>query len=143
MHRSPCRCFVVSRLSSLVCSPPKRAFSPLKMQFALAVFDAVALELGGTRLVLPEYFHEGTRRKSKCRRCRFRVAVLCRHDVKNVGDEQRKLRVARLDVPVAPWKFHLDFGRCLADIQCKCHLHAVQCVNFILFCAPAFGRLNF
>ena len=146
MHRSPCRCFVVSRLSSFVCrlsSVARRAFSRLKMQLALAVFDAVPLELCCTRLVLPEYFHEGARRKSKCRRRRFRVAILCRHDVKNVGDEQRKLRVARLDVPVAPRKFHLDFGRRLADIQRKSHLHAVQCVNFILFCAPAFGRLNF
>ena len=86
------------------------------MQLALPVLDSVALEFRGTRLVLPEDFYERTRREPECCCRRFRIAVLCGHDVKNMRDEQRKLRIARLDMPVAARKFHLDFGRSLADI---------------------------
>ena len=108
------------------------------MQLAFAVFYAVALQLRSAGLILSKYFHECARTKPKCcRRC-FRVAVLGRHNVKNMRDEQRKLRIARLDMPVAAREFHLDFGGCFADIQRKSHLHAVQCVNFVLFRAPAF-----
>ena len=108
------------------------------MQFGFSVFNAVALQLCGTSFILPEDFHKRTRAKPERRRRGLGIAILCRHDVKDMGDEQRKLWIARLDMPVAARKFHLDFGRSFADIQRKCHLHAVQCVNFVLFRASAF-----
>ena len=115
----------------------------LKMQLAFSVLDAVALELGGARLVLPENLHERAWAQSERRRCGFRIAVLLRHDVEHVGDKQRKLRIARLDMPVTARESHFDIGGRFADIQRQCHLHAVQCVNFVFFRAPAFGRLYF
>ena len=115
----------------------------LQVQLAFAVLHSVPLELGGARFVLPEYLHEGARGEPKCGRRGFRVAVLGRHDIEYVGDEQRKLRVAWLDMPVASRKFHFDIGGCFADVQRKSHLHAVQRMNFVFFCAPAFGRLYF
>ena len=95
------------------------------MQFGFPVFDAVALELCCTGLVLPENFHECTRAKPERRGCGFCIAILCCHDVKDMGDKQRKLRIARLDMPVATRKFHLHSRRFFADIQRECHLHAV------------------
>ena len=115
----------------------------LQVQLALAVFHAVPLELGGACLVLPENLHEGAWAKPERGRSGFRVAAFLRHDVEYVGDKQRKLRVARLDMPVASRKFHFDIGGCFADVQRKSHLHAVQRMNFVFFCAPAFGRLYF
>lgn len=108
------------------------------MQFAFAVFYAVALQLRCACLVLPENLHEGAWAQPERCSSGFRVAAFLRHNVKNMRDEQRKLRVARLDMPVAARKFHLDFGGRFTDIQCKSHLHAVQCVNFVLFRASAF-----
>ena len=86
------------------------------MKLAFAVLLAVSLELGGTGFVLAENLHEGAWREPECRSCGFGIAVLGRHDVKDVGDKQRKLRVARLDMPVAAREFHLDFGRGFADV---------------------------
>lgn len=108
------------------------------MQLAFAVLYAVALQLCSAGLILSEYLHEGARGESKCGRRGFRVAVLSRHNVEYMRDKQRKLRVARLDMPVAARKFHLDFGGRFSDVQCKSHLHAVQCMNFVLFRASAF-----
>ena len=113
------------------------------MQLALAVFDAVALELCGARLVLAENLYEGARREPKRGCGSLGVAVFGSHDIKNMGNEQRKLRIARLDMPVTARKFHLDFGRGFANVQRKSHLHAMERMNLVLFCAPAFGRLYF
>jgi len=110
----------------------------LQMQFAFPVLHAVPLQLGGTRFVLPENFHECTWAKPKRRSRGFGVAILRRHDVKDMGDEQRKLRIARLDMPVATREFHFDCRGLLADVQGECHLHAVEGVNFVLFCTPTF-----
>ena len=149
-HLIPHTSFLTPHTSHLIPHTPHPTphtphFTPhtSQTQLALAVLDSVALEFRGTRLVLPEYFHEGTWREPERRRSSFRIAVLCGHDVKDMGDEQRKLWIARLDMPVAARKFHLDFGRSFADIQRKCHLHAVQCMNFVFFCTSAFGRLYF
>ncbi len=113
------------------------------MQFALAVFHAVPLELGCAGLILSEYFHECAWAQSERCRSGFRVAVLGCHDVEYVGDKQRKLRVTRLDMPVTAREFHFHIGGCFADVQRERHLHAVQCVNFVFFRAPAFGGLYF
>ena len=113
------------------------------MQFRLAVLDAVPLELCGAGLVLAENLYEGARREPECGCGGFGIAVLCSHDIEDMGDEQRELRVARLDMPVAARKFHLDCGRFFADIQCQCHLHAVESMNLVLFGASTLGRLYF
>ena len=86
------------------------------MQFALAVFDAVPLEFCGAGLVLTENLYEGARREPECGGCGFGIAILRGHDVKDVGDEQRKLRVARLDMPVTAREFHLDLRWFFADV---------------------------
>ena len=95
------------------------------MQFGFPVFDAVALQLCCTSFILPEDFHKRTRAKPERRGCGLCIAILCRHDVKDMGDKQRKLRIARLDMPVATRKFHLYRRGFFADIQRERHLHAV------------------
>ena len=120
-----------------------RAGILLQMQLAFPVLHAVALQLRGARFVLPQNLHKCTRAKPERRRRGLGIAILCRHDVKDMGDKQRKLWIARLDMPIATRKLHLDCRRFFAHVQRERHLHAVERMNLILFCAPALGGLNF
>ena len=115
----------------------------LELQSGFPAGDPLVLQLLGAGLVLPEDFHERAGRKPECLcRC-LRVACLCRHDVEYVRDEQREQRIGRLYVAVASGE--RNFGLCgrFADIQGDGHLHTVQCMGLIFFCAPRFARFDF
>ncbi len=104
---------------------------------------AVALQLGGAGLVLPENFHEGARGEPESGRRGLGVAVLGRHDVEYVRDEQRKKGVARLKVSVASRKWHFGVGRGFADLQGERHLHSVQCMHLVFVSGPSFAGFDF
>ena len=118
-------------------------FRRLELQPGFAAGDPLVLQLFGAGLVLPEYFHECAGRKPERRRCRLRVARLCRHDVEYVRDEQREKRIGRLYVAIAPGK--RNFGVCgrFADVQGDCHLHPVQRMGLIFLRAPRFAGFDF
>ena len=115
----------------------------LELQSGLAARDALVLQLFGTGLVLAEDLDQGAGADAERLGGGLGVAVLGGHDVKNVGYEQRKLRVARLDMPVAPREGNLVLRGSLADVQGECHLHPVQCMGLIFLGASPFAGFDF
>ena len=120
-----------------------RLNNALYFKWFLTVLLAVALKLGGAGFVLSENFHEGARGEPESGRRGLGVAVLGRHDVEHVRDEQRKKGVARLQVPVAPRKWHFGVGWSFADLQRECHLHPVQCMHLVFVSGPSFAGFDF
>ena len=120
-----------------------RLNNALDFKWFLTVLLAVALQLGGARLVLSENFHEGARGEPESGRRGLCVAVLGRHNVEYVRDEQRKKGVARLKVPVAPREWHFGVGWGFADLQGERHLHPVQCMHLVFVRGPSFAGFDF
>ena len=120
-----------------------RLNNALNFKRFLPVLLAVALQLGGAGLVLSENFHKGARGEPESCCCSLGVAVLGRHDVKHVRDEQRKKGVARLKVPVAPREWHFGVGWGFADLQGERHLHPVQCMHLVFVRGPSFAGFDF
>lgn len=92
---------------------------------------------------MPENFHEGARGESESGRRGLGVAVLGRHGVEHVRDEQRKKGVARLKVSVASRKWHFGGGWSFADLQGKRHLHPVQRMDLVFVSGPSFAGFDF